>query len=847
MKFLLNKWTWKMAWRDARTTRRRLLLVVSSMVLGVAALVAIHSFGENLERAMNQQAKALLGADLVIRSRQPLTAEAQALLKSLGGEQSQEVRFASMVRFPDSNTMRLVQVRALQGDFPYYGKLETEPRQAAQTFLNSPAALIDDRLLLQYGTEIGHSVKIGEATFTVAGRLKRIPGEAIVASLIAPKIYISRSYLEQTRLTQKGSRMNYRTYFKFEPGTDVEELVENIQPDLRKHRLRSETVQEQKEDVGRPLENLCLFLNLVAFIALLLGGIGIASAVHIHAKQKLETVATLRCLGVPAAQTLSIYVLQTAVMGLVGVLLGSLLGTALQYLLPGVLTSFLPLEIPIAVAWKAIFQGAFVGFGVGVLFALFPLVAVRKVSPLSALRFSYEDQSTVTRDPLQWLIGGLIVTAICGFSVMQSERWTHGIWFAAAIVGVFLLLGLLAWMITWLVQRFFPHFWSYVWRQGLANLYRPNNQTVVLIMAIGLATFLIATLLLVQGSLVEQVLEATSEDKPNMVLFDIQTDQRTEILDIVRASQLPVLQDVPIVTMRLASINGRSVEDITADPDSEVSEWALLREYRSTYRENLIDSEELIEGRWSGDKKDLSAPAEISLEERIARRLGVSLYDQLVFDVQGVPIETVVGSIRRVEWRRIQTNFFVLFPPGVLEEAPQFFVLATRTDSAQASAALQRAVLHRFPNVSAIDLALVLQTLDTVLSNAAFVIRFISLFSILTGLVVLVGSVVSSRYQRIKESVLLRTLGASKRQITQIMAVEYFSLGVLAAATGLALAILSSWALAFFLFEVSFSVEITSLATIFLAVVALTLLIGVLSNRSLCRRPPLEILRAAEA
>lgn len=843
MKFLLNSWTWKMVWRETRATPKRLTIYICSMALGVAAVVAIQSFGDNLNQAMNQQAKALLGADLVIRSRQPLTNEAQSLIESLGGKQSREVRFSSMVRFPNSNTMRLVQVRALEKNFPYYGRLTTEPHQAAQTFFNSPAALIDDRILQQYAIKIGDSVKIGEATFIVAGKLTRIPGEAIVTSLIAPKIYISISYLEQTQLVQKGSRISYRTYFKFKPKTDVEQLVKNIQPALNQYHLRSETVEEQKKDIGRPMENSYLFLDLVALVALLLGSIGIASAVHVHIKQKLETVSTLHCLGVPVAQTFYIYVLQTVVMGLIGVLLGSLLGTLAQQLMPKILTDFLPLEVPIVISWKAIFQAAFMGFSLSVLFALLPLSVVLNISPLNSLRLSYENQSTTIKNPMKWLIGGLIVVTVYSFILMQSKHWSHGIWFLGTIVGVFSVLGVLSWITVCLVRRFFPHSWSYIWRQGLANLYRPNNQTVILIMTIGLSTFLIATLVLVQNILVKQVLQATSEGKANLVLFDIQTDQRQTILDMVQASQLPILQDVPIVTMRLSAINEIPVEEISANPDSEISKWALLREYRSTYREHLTDSEKIIAGKWLDKKQHLSTLNEISLEERIAERLGVSLGDQLVFDVQGVPIETTIGSIRRVEWRRIQTNFFVLFPPGILEKAPQFHVLATRTDSAHTSAILQRSILNHFPNVSAIDLSLVLKTLDDVLHNMAFVIRCISLFSIFAGLLVLVGSIANSRYQRVQESILLRTLGASQNQIIQITVVEYFFLGILAATTGLILSIVFSWALARFLFEVNFSIEFNSLMMIFLAVTTFVLLLGGVSNLGLCRRPPLEILR----
>ena len=319
---------------------------------------------------------------------------------------------------------------------------------------------------------------------------------------------------------------------------------------------------------------------------------------------------------------------------------------------------------------------------------------------------------------------------------------------------------------------------------------------------------MITTLFLVQSTLLNAVSLAGSGDRPDMVLFDIQSDQREEILQIVRSLDLPIQQDVPIVTMRLASINGRTVQEISEEPDRGRRDWALFREYRSTYRESLIDSEEVLAGEWHGRVSSPSDKVWISLEQGIARDLGVSPGDQLVFDVQGMPVETEVGSLRKVDWERMQTNFFVVFPVGVLEDAPQFHVLMTQVRSAETSAQLQRTVVQLFPNVSTIDMALVLETVDAVLDNVTFVIRTMALFSIITGLVVLVGAVISSRYQRIRESVLLRTLGASRLQIRKIMAIEYLFLGFFAAVTGLVLAIVSSWALSYFFFETEFVMEI---------------------------------------
>ncbi|MCZ6769742.1 MAG: ABC transporter permease [Acidobacteria bacterium] len=842
--FLLDRWTWGMAWRESRSSRKRLLLFISSITLGVAALVAIQSLGESLEREVNQQSKSLLGADLVITRQEPFAQETEELFETWGGEQSRETRFSSMVYFPETGGTRLVQIRAIEGDFPYYGELQTSPRQAAQSFREGPYALVDERLMLQYHVSAGDPVKIGDFTFTVAGALQKIPGETMTETFISPRVYIPLSYLDQTDLIQFGGRVSYRNSFKFDPAVDVEQLLERERPHLREYRLRTTTVEERRARLGRTVENVYRFLSLVGFIALLLGGIGVASAIHIYIKQKLATVATLRCLGASSRQATSIYVIQAVGMGFIGASVGALLGIAVRDLLPRILQDFLPLTIPFEVSWIAILQGIGMGLTIGLLFALLPLLPLRRISPLLALRVSYEEKETLPREPLQWLIYTAIGIAICLFAIAQTRRLIHGLAFAGAIVLVFLLLTAVAKLITILVRRYCPESWPYVWRQGLANLHRPNNQTIVVMLSLGLGTFLITTLYLVQGTLLQEVSLAGSGEQPNLVLFDIQSDQREEIIQLVSSLDLPVEQSVAIVTMRLASVKGRAVEEIAENRDSSVRRWPLFREFRATYRESLIDSEELISGTWQARVEDPSDLVLISLEEDMARDLNVSLGDKLVFDVQGVPIETTLGNTRRVDWRRFQTNFLLVFPAGVLEEAPQFHVLMTRADSPEASAELQRMVVERFPNVSTIDLALVLDTVDTVLSQVSVVIRSMALFSILTGLIVLVGAVVSSRYQRTRESVLLRTLGASRDQITKILAVEYFSLGLLAALTGLTLSIASSWALAFFVFETEFVVELVPLLVALVVVVGLTLLIGIINSRGMCDRSPLEVLRA---
>ena len=832
-----------MAWRDSRTSRGRLLYSITSITLGIAALVAISSFGDNIKESIHNQSKALLGADLVIKSRRPFGKETLELIRSLGGEQSRQVNFSSMVYFPKSGSSRLASVRALDGEFPYYGAIETVPESAARNYQKGSNALVADSLMLQFDAQVGDSIAIGALAFRIAGRLKKMPGETLAAGLIRPRVYIPMAYLGRTKLIRKGSIARYRVYFKFDPERETEQLLQALQPHLRKNSLRAETVQERKKRLGKIFGNLSHFLNLAGFIALLLGGVGVASGIHVYIKQKIGTVALLRCVGAKAGQTFAVYLIQATAMGVAGVCLGILIGMGVQLFLPSILSDFLPVKITVFISWRAILLGASIGLGISLLFVLLPLISVRKISPLLTLRSALEESDS-QKDPLRWFLYFLIAVAVGLFALAQTRVWYQGLWFAAGLCVAFGFLTGMGKLLMNLARNYFSNSWSFVWRQGLANLYRPNNQTIIVMLAIGFATFLIMTVQLSRNMMLEQVSLAGSKNNPNMVLFDIQADQREDIRGLLETFDLHGFQETPIVTMRLASIKGKSVQEIRGDPKSEISHWALRREYRSTYRSHLTDTETIVAGTWQGKMNRNFDPIAISLEKGIAKNLGVTLGDELVFDIYGVPFTTRVASIREVNWHRMRPNFFVVFPTGVLENAPQFYVLVTKVPSNEISARLQRAVVQRFPNVSAIDLTLILNSVDAVLSRVAFAISFITLFSVLTGLMVLTGAVMSSRYQRLGESALLRTLGASRAQIRNILLIEYLFLGSFASLTGVMLAVAASWALAYFVFEAVHLPAVPLILVGPLVVTGITILIGMLNSRGICDRPPLEVLRS---
>ncbi len=832
-------WIARMAWRDSRRSRGRLLLFVSAIVIGIAALTAINTFAENLRGDIDREAKKLLGADLSLGLDQPPSDTLRQILDTLGEERAQTVSFLSMVYFPKQEGTRLAYVRALQGRYPLYGQLGANPPSAAKDL--SKGILVEQNLMQQFGVSVGDSVKIGEVTFPIAGALLSAPGRAGISASIAPVLFIPMQSLAATGLVQRGSRVEYEYFFRLRPDQDPETFLETREALLQSERVDMDTVEDRKRSANRAFDNMNNFLQLVAFVALMLGCIGVASAVHLYTRSKTTSAALLRCLGASGGQAFRIYLLQMAVAGAAGSILGVSLGSLLQYILPSVLGEFLPIEgVSTQLSWAAIAQGLVTGILVSVVFALWPLLRIRRISPLQALRAGFEPEKG--RDPLRFLALGLIFSLVFVLTWIQTRSWLEALAFLAGLALALGVLALIAALLNWSVKRFFPRNWSYVWRQALANLNRPHNQTFTLLVVIGLGAALLSTLFFTRDLLLDQVRLTGAGDRPNTILFDIQTPQKEAVAELTRANGMPLIQQVPIVTMRLESIDGLTKAENERDSSRQIRNWVFNREYRVTYRDTLIDSETVVRGDWHGQKPK-GDTIFVSVADNVAEDMKVEPGSHLVFNVQGRLIETVVSSIREVDFNRVQTNFLVVFPAGILEQAPQFHVVVTRSDSLAQSVRFQQAMVRAFPNVSIIDLTQILKTFDDILGKVAFVIQFMALFSIATGIVVLVSAVWLSRFQRMRESALLRTLGAKRRQLNRINGLEYAILGVLGALTGVVLSVAAAWAIARFQLEIPFRPRFLPPALAMVSIAALTVIAGLLTSRGVVKRPPLEVLR----
>ncbi|MFO7799071.1 MAG: FtsX-like permease family protein [Rhodohalobacter sp.] len=840
---LLNSFSWKLAWRDARPQWRSLFLYTSAVIAGVAALVAILSFRNDVLLTVEDQSRELLGSDLEVRMNQPYPDVIQSYIDSIGGSTANAIEFNSMVIYDEDGQNRLSQIRAIDGPYPIYGEIETIPVDAAARYQDEGGALVEQSAMKQFNLQAGDSIQVGNFKVPVLGELISVPGEAAAFSLIGPRVYLSRDLLEGSSLLDRGSRVTYKSYFQFDNPESIASAVDGLREFRGEYRVRYDTVESRKEDFDEVISNLSKFLGLIAFVALLLGGLGVASAVHVYLKRKTSMVATLRCMGMRAEQILAAVAIQISMLGFIGAAIGTLLGLIFQFYLPTLFADLLPFDIVQAISFQAIGLGLVTGIVISVVFSLLPLAGVSTVSPMMTLRnsdFSPIQALSVKVKGITIAVTLAILIVIIGF--LTESLMVAGVFTLSMILFVILLRATASLLMAGIKGLRLKSF-TYVWRQGTANLFRPNNQTSMLMTTLGMGMLLIGTLYLSQDAILQRIDLQFSDDMPNLVLYDIQTDQNDSILDIIEENEGRVLQNVPIVSMRLARWNGLTPSEVREDSTINVRGWALGREYRVTYRSELRESETLTDGEWIGEAEGINSVVPISIATNIEDDLRVSVGDSLTFNVQGVQVKTRIASIRDVDFTRAEPNFFVLFPSGVLENAPQFFATVIQTNSDTQTAAIQQDVVRQHPNISAIDVGVALQSVQEFLDKIAMAVQFMALFSILTGFIVLGGSIAISRRQRTRESVLLRTLGANKKQISGIQTIEYALLGLLAGLTGLLLALVASWALAWFYFDLAFRPDILILSTITGIVVIAAIVIGWSGSRHIFKHSPIEVLR----
>lgn len=728
-----------------------------------------------------------------------------------------------------------MQVRGIDGEYPFYGKVETRPADGWERLREEGGVLLEPAMLDQFGVEVGDEVELGGIRLKILGVVDKPAPRGNRFSGFSPEAYVRLSDIERSGLLGKNSMASYEVHFEIPIGPPSGRLKDMVRAKFPDSPWRLETPEDRRENLGDALDNFQQFLGLIALASLALGAIGVAGAVHAHVTRRIPTIAILRCLGCPGHLAFGIYLAQTLALGLFGALLGAGLGIGMQMGLIQAFGDELPISVSPSPEWKIVAQMTATGFAVCCGFALLPLMKIRDISPAVTLRSGGGLKGGFLRSlPVYGLLAGLLVMV----AHANDPSWKRSLAMVGGMVVAFLSLVAVARGLMVVTRRVVGKGWPYLVRQGVSNLHRPGNQTLLFLLSLGLGTFLLVTVLSAGKLLNDRLSIQQSGESPNLYLIDVQADQVAGVKEVLEADGLPVLESAPMVTMRVQSIRGVEVNKAKGVP-----KWVARREFRSTYRDSLNFTETLVAGELATERADPAGVVPLSLEEDIAKDMNVGIGDEITLDVQGIPIRTRVTSLRRVDWSRFNLNFFMVFPPGVLEDAPGFHVVTTRTPSAAASGELQRELVGKFANVTVIDLTLILETVRDILGKISTVVTVLAGFTVLAGLPILIGTLLNGRDVRLKESVLLRTLGASAKQVRVILVIEYAALGILSALTGVLLAVAANAALATFVFKASPWPDVGLLVAAFGAVTSIAVLGGLALSRGVCVHPPLEILR----
>jgi putative ABC transport system permease protein len=848
-------WTWRMAWRDSRRQRLRLWLCILSIAAGVSAMVAIHTLKKSLQLGIETQAKSLLGADLMISSRRPIEDDVLAKIPSGIKAVARETAFSSMVSVPGGNHSRLVQVRALAGGYPFYATVDTEPAAVWETLGAGGGILAERALLDEFGLKVGDFLKLGAREFRILGVVKKGVPRSSRFSAFAPEVFIRQPDLESTGLAGAGSLVYHHRSLLLEASStkELSALVSTIMAAFPERGVEFQTPEKRREAIGESLDRMKEYLGIIALVALMLGGIGVAGAMHSHLKRRLQSIAVLLCLGCSTHLAFGIFLVQACVLGLAGAGLGTILGTGLHAVVLQAAGESLPVQVDLwPEPWVALLSGSS-GFVLCCGFAVLPLLQIRGVSPLATL--SERPQKRRSDAWAGRAVGALLGLLVFGVAFFNGTSAGRALGLTVGLGIAFLALWGTARLLMGLTRRVLRPSWPYLLRQGVANLYRPHNQTVLFLLSLGLGVFLLLTTWGVRTLLVRQMQFDAKGDGPNLYLVDVQPDQIGAVSEVLRSQELPLINSAPMVTMRIASVNGKKLAPLRERKSDSagkaqgteaqrVPRWVMEREYRSTYRAELNATETLVAGELSssGDGPD---PTEVpvSLEQGLAKDLGVGLGGLLVMDVQGMSLNARVTSLRKVDWSKFNLNFFMVFPPGVLEEAPQFQLLATRIPEGKTSAGLQRALLAVAPNVSVVDLTSILSTVASLLEKAVRIVQILSGFTLAAGVPVLLGALLNGREQRVRESVLLRTLGATEVQVRSILVVEYAALGALSGLAGGVLAVGAQLAMARWIFLSAPEIDWHWLVLACFGAISVSTLMGLLLSRGVCKHPPLLLLR----
>lgn len=839
-------WAWMR--RESRGSAGRLLFFVACLAVGVAAVVSVAGLSSSLDRAIRTEARQLLAADLAVGSRRPPGPELTELLDRLPGSRdlrrAEVQEMATVVLSPDGKS-QLVELKVVDGPYPFYGELRIDSLWGGELsdLLADDTVVVAPDLLSRFGLQQGDTLQMGGRDFRIAGVIAAEPDRVNFGLTFGPRVFASKTAVDRTTLVQKGSRVEHRTLLALPEGASTDRLArlaETLKEELPPY-YRVETYRDAQPALRSGLRRVERFLGLVALLSLLVGGVGVAQTVRAWIAGRLDGIAILKCLGARPREVVALYLGQAVALGLAGSVVGLVAGTALQLVLPQLFPDLIPPDVvrvlePAAQIGPWL-RGLGLGIGVAVLFSAPPLLAVWRVPPARVLR---RDAEPLSGGRWAWAPVLLALAAgLFGMAWLQSDSPVLAGQFLGGVAGITLALAAAAWLLGKLAARI-PRRAPMWLRHGMASIARPGAATLSAVIALGLGVLVVLAMYLVERQLVRELTAQLPADAPSAFMVDIQPSQWRPVEKLLIEQGAEDLRSVPVVTARIAAIDGVDTDTLVeeAGKDRRSRRWALTREQRLTYLEELPDDNEIVAGELWGDPET----AEVSVEDDFADDLGVGIGSVLTFNVQGVPVDLTITSVRTVDWGTFGLNFFLVAEPGTLDDAPQQRV-ATAVLEAHKEQPIQDAIARAYSNITFLKVREILGRIVAVMSKVGLGIRLLGLFTVAAGLVILAGVVSATAVQRGREVALLKTLGMTKGGVSKLFAVEYAMVGLAAGTLGAVGGTVLAWGVLTRAMEASFTFEWGPLLVTVVGSMLLTVTAGLAASARARRRPPIEVLR----
>lgn len=848
--------TLRLAWRLARGQSARIWLLIACIALGVCARVCVGSFSGALERALVREARPLLGADLEIASNQPLSAEQEADLRAIlpaAARMSQQVRFTTMALAEDSGRARTVEVRAVDPGYPLYGTVRVTTTLDA-LFGSEPVVFVQQELLDQLDSQVGGVIRLGAEGFRIAGVIEEEPGQAANMFALGPRVLMARALLSDTGLDGGGARLRYARLLALDAG-GIDQVITSLRERWKLGermntgfggRIENEqgvalrTAAQASGTAARIYERVGDFLRIIALAALLLGGIGVASLMRGFLVESRDTVAVLQVLGATPGRVLRVFLWQSALVGLAGGVIGAVAGSGLQNLLLVLGRSYLPVAADLGVDLPSVAWGVALGLGASVGFAALALVAVHGMRPAALLR----DDSSAGGGWRAWVIGILLVTVVLMVAAHEARSWRTGPVIVIALMAGGTLTALVCWPALYLprliARRLFARR-AFGLRHGLGNLIRPGFRPLAAVVAIAMAAQLLSAMATYRASLTADIAHGGDGQRPGWFCLGLESDQVNDFTAVVReqCGVDPLLS--PMVVARLKGINGTEPAQVDGGTrEAERERFMRGREQRLSWRTELGPDETIVAGEWmpvDGER------VEASLEKRFAGNIGAQLGDVLTLDIQGVPIQATVTSIRAVRWLNLRPNFFILLSPHALQEAPQSWIAAIPKPDDGRGSGLVAALATKFPNVTAFDIGDIGSKLGVVVERISLAVRFLGWFCLGAGILVLIGIGIGTGRQRRGDAALVAVLGGTRRTIFTSITAEFATLGAIAAFCGISWGLLQAHVAFGLVLELEVVEPWAELLGIFGGIAVIGALSGLAACRSVFTRHPLAVLR----